>query len=184
MFASAAGQGVDDPPDLGDPAACEADDEDLVVGDASARAAPPSLPALPGGPGHHGPARDRGPACVARASPLRSVSGPRRGASTPPWSPTTTALSDPRARLARLAWRCAGPRSPGAPAIGPCLHPLAGEMVGNGGIAIRVTACCLARRKQDVTDKRSKSCGGWPRGWPRDHRPRQDIFCRHRRRRQ
>ncbi len=27
----------------------------------------------------------------------------------------------------------AGPRSPGARAIGPCLHPLAGAMVGSGG---------------------------------------------------
>ena len=61
-------------------------------------------------------------------------------------------------------WRCAGPRSPGARAIGPCLDSLAGEMVGNGGTAVRVTAWCLAWREQDVTGKRSKSCGGWPRG--------------------
>jgi len=40
-------------------------------------------------------------------------------------------------------------------------------MVGNGGTAVRVTACCLAWREQDVTDERSKSYGGWPRGWPR-----------------
>ena len=43
---------------------------------------------------------------------------------------------------------------------------VAGEMVGNGGTAVRVTAWCLAWREQDVTGKRSKSCGGWPRGWP------------------
>jgi len=81
-------------------------------------------------------------------------------------------------------WWCAGRRSPGAPAIGPCLRPLAGAMVGNGGTAVRVMACCLAWREQGVTGKRSKSCGSWPRGWPRDHRPRQDTFCRRRRRRQ
>jgi len=40
-------------------------------------------------------------------------------------------------------------------------------MVGHGGTAIKVTACCLAWREQDVTGKRSKSRGGWPRGWPR-----------------
>ena len=69
--------------------------------------------------------------------------------------------------LARLVrpWRCAGPRAPGVRAIGPCLRPLAGAMVGNGGgTAIRVMACGLAWREQDVTGKRSKSCGGWPRG--------------------
>jgi len=37
-------------------------------------------------------------------------------------------------------------------------------MVGNGGTAVRVTAVCLAWREQDVTGKRSKPCGGWPRG--------------------
>jgi len=80
-------------------------------------------------------------------------------------------------------WRCAGPRSPGARANGPCLRPLAGAIVGNGGTAVRVTACGLAWREQDMTGKRSKSCGGWPLGWPRDHCPRQDTFCRHRKRR-
>ena len=76
-----------------------------------------------------------------------------------------------------------GPKAPVVRAIGPCLRPLAGAMVGNGGTAVRVTACGLAWRAQEVTGKRSKPCGGWPRGWPRDHCPRQDTFCRHRKRR-
>ena len=37
-----------------------------------------------------------------------------------------------------------GPKVPGAPAIGPCLHPVAGAMVGNGGTAARMEACGLA----------------------------------------
>ena len=57
-----------------------------------------------------------------------------------------------------------GPKFPGVPAIGPSSHPPADAMMGNGGTAVTVVACCLAWREQDVTGKRSKSCGGWPRG--------------------
>ena len=62
------------------------------------------------------------------------------------------------ARLVRLC-ACAGPRSPGVGAIGPCLRPLASAMVGNGG-AIRVVACWLAWREQEVAGKRCNLCGG------------------------
>ena len=62
------------------------------------------------------------------------------------------------ARLVRLC-ACAGPRSRGVGAIGPCLRPLASAMVGNGG-AIRVVACWLAWREQEVAGKRCNLCGG------------------------
>ena len=68
-----------------------------------------------------------------------------------------------------------GPKVPGRPAIGPCLHRLAGVMVGYGGTAVRVMACGLAWRTRDVTGKRRKLRGDWPPGWPRDHRRRQDT---------
>ena len=53
------------------------------------------------------------------------------------------------------------PKVPGAPAIGPCLHPLAGVMVGSGGTAIRVTACGLAWREQDV-NRQEEQVLRWP----------------------
>ena len=46
-----------------------------------------------------------------------------------------------------------GPKVPGVRAIGPCLHPLAGEMVGNSNTTVRVVACGLAWRVQEVTGK-------------------------------
>ena len=49
-------------------------------------------------------------------------------------------------------------------------------MVGHGGTAVRVMACGLAWRAQDVTGKRRKLRGDWPRGRPRDHRRRQDTL--------
>ena len=58
-------------------------------------------------------------------------------------------------------WRCAGPRSPGVRAIGPCLHPLAGAMVGNGSTAVTVVTCGLAWRVQEVTGK-GRQRGGCP----------------------
>ena len=56
-------------------------------------------------------------------------------------------------------------------------------MMGNGGTAVRVMACCLAWREQDVDRQEAQARGGWPRDWSRGHRPRQDTFCSHRRRR-
>ena len=41
----------------------------------------------------------------------------------------------------------AGPRSPVVPAIGPSPCPPADAMVGNGGTAVTVVACCLAWRE-------------------------------------
>ncbi|HLM89132.1 MAG TPA: hypothetical protein VK284_08910 [Streptosporangiaceae bacterium] len=46
-------------------------------------------------------------------------------------------------------------------AIGPCLHPLAGVMVASGGTAIRVTACGLAWREQDV-NRQEEQVLRWP----------------------
>jgi len=65
--------------------------------------------------------------------------------------------------LARLVrpWRCAGPRAPGVRAIGPCLRPVAGAMVGNGGTAIKVMACGLAWREQNA-DRQQEHVLRWP----------------------
>ena len=87
------------------------------------------------------------------------------------------AAGDPDGSLADGPLRCAGPRSLVVPAIGPSPCPSADAMVGNGGTAVTVVACCLAWREQHVTGRRRKPAAGWPLDWSRDHRRRQYMFC-------
>ena len=97
---------------------------------------------------------ERGPGQDSHWSTRSIAAATRPGIRTARWRiGRGGSLAQGLARLVRPR-RCAGPRSPVVPAIGPSPCPSADAMVGTGGTAVTVVACCLAWREQDVTGRR------------------------------
>jgi hypothetical protein len=69
---------------------------------------------------------------------------------------------------------------PGPPQQGRPMRPAGGEQAGSPPRVLVLASW----REQEVSGRRRRPRGGWPRDWPRDHRPRQGMFRRGHTRRQ